>query len=320
MNNTTFLLASTIIFLYSCGGNTKTNSEDSVKSKRKISISKEFDVQGHRGARGLYPENSIIGFIEALKLGVTTLEMDLVVSQDRHLIVSHEPYISSEICKWPTHDLVMLKEEDLLNIYQMSLSEIQDFDCGSRGNKKFPKQKRIKTYKPTLEEVITAVEEEIKKNNLPLVKYNIETKTRDEWDNWLTPAPAEFIKLLIETLDKFDIWDRVTIQSFDKRTLRIIHEKRPEVSTALLVEKDNKFTVKQLVQLLGFTPTIYSPEYTRLDKKEMKEIRDLGISVIPWTVNDSLEMVKLIELGVDGIITDYPNILINIKKFLLSDQ
>jgi len=276
----------------------------------------KFDVQGHRGARGLMPENTIPAFIMAIDTGVTTIELDLAVTKDKQLIVSHEGWMSSFICLDPNGKEIIAKNEKKHNIYQMTYEQVKAYDCGSKGNEKFPLQQKMKVSKPLLVDVILAVENYIKGNALYEVDYNIEIKSEPEGDNKFHPKPQEFSDLVFNLIDQYLPWDRIVIQSFDFRVLKYWHEKHPEVRLAALVENLN--TIDENIKALGFTPSIYSPEYTLLSKSEIKRCHDLRMRVIPWTVNDRKEMNELKDWGVDGIITDYPDSAKNLGYTLKS--
>lgn len=264
-----------------------------------------FDVQGHRGARGLKPENTIPAFIYALDSGVTTVELDLAITKDRQIVVSHEPWMSSEICLNPEGDPYTNREEKDYNIYQMTYDEMSRFDCGSLGNKKFPEQEKMKVTKPLLSDVIIAIEDHIKSYTQYEVDYNIEIKTGEDGDNQFHPSPTEFSDLVYNLLDEYLPLERIIIQSFDFRVLKYWHEKYPNIRLAALVE-DRK-SVETHLQELGFDPTIYSPYYRILNKSKIKLLHEKKIKVIPWTVNEIGEMLAMKGMGVDGFITDYPN-------------
>ena len=136
-----------------------------------------FDLQGHRGARGLRPENTVPAFILALDSGVTTVELDLAITRDKQVIVSHEPWMSASICLQPDGSEIPGNDEKAFNIFEMDYSTIQQFDCGSKSSNKFPEQVKMKVPKPLLKDVIIAVEHHIKSNGLYEVDYNIEIKT-----------------------------------------------------------------------------------------------------------------------------------------------
>jgi glycerophosphoryl diester phosphodiesterase len=265
----------------------------------------KFDVQGHRGCRGLMPENSIPAFLTALDSGVTTLELDVVVTRDMQVIVSHEPWMSAVICLTPQGQSLSAKEEMKHNIYQMNYDDVKQWDCGSKGNERFPQQKKIKVSKPLLSEVIVAVENHIKNKLSYEVDYNIEIKSTPEGDGKFHPKPQEFSDLVFSLVDQYLPWNRVVIQSFDFRVLKYWHEQHPDVRLAALVE--NKKTVDENLKTLGFRPSIYSPFYPLLSKNDVTYLRGLGIRTIPWTVNEEKMMQQLKEWKADGFITDYPD-------------
>ena len=270
-----------------------------------------FDWQGHRGCRGLLPENSLPAFLHALEYPeVVTLELDLAVSKDHQLIVSHEPWFNSSICKLPNGDSIPQKDEMKYLIYEKTVAEIRVFDCGSRGNTRFPEQKAQQTYKPTFKEVVAAVKE---KYPGKLVRWNIEIKSEPDWDGIRTPPIEEFIDLVIAEIKKLGLEKTCNLQSFDVRPLQILHRKAPEMILSLLVE--NGRSLDYNLEKLGFIPQLYSPYYLVVSKKLVKKCHEKNIRLVPWTVNDVTAMRKLIRLGVDGIITDYPDRI----KLVVSD-
>jgi len=278
----------------------------------------KFDVQGHRGARGLMPENTVPAFLLALDSGVTTLEMDLAITKDKQVIVSHEPWMNAVYCLDPSGLEIRPMDEKKYNIFQMNYDQVREWDCGLKGNSNFPEQKKMKVSKPLLADVIVAVENHIKNFTKYEVDYNIEIKSTVEGDKKFHPKPEEFSDLAYSIIDQYLSWDRVIIQSFDMRVLKYWHQKYPTVRLALLV--DNLNEASENMHELGFFPDIYSPDYHLLDKNEVKHLHALTptrilsskqkvrpMRVIPWTVNDEKEMTELKAMGVDGIITDYPN-------------
>jgi glycerophosphoryl diester phosphodiesterase len=265
----------------------------------------KFDLQGHRGARGLKPENTIPAFIVALDSGVTTLEMDLAVTKDKLVVVSHEPWMNPTICLKPDSSPIAPKDEKKFNLYKMTYEEIRGFDCGSRGNEKFPEQERSKVSKPLLTAAIIAIEDHIKSFSQYEVDYNIEIKSSPEGDNKFHPTPEVFSDLVYSLIDQYLPWDRIVIQSFDFRVLKYWHDKYPDVRLAALVE--NKKSVSANIQDLGFKPSIYSPNFSLIDKADVQYLHQQKIRVIPWTVNEEDDMKKIQLIGADGFITDYPN-------------
>lgn len=270
-----------------------------------ILCAQQIDIQGHRGARGLLPENTIPGFIKALDYGVTTLEMDLAVTADSMIVVSHEPYFSSEICKDSLGEAIEKKDENKHNIFLMAYEDVQKYDCGSSGNPGFSEQEKVPVSKPLLKDVIKEVEWHIKSYTKYQVDYNIEIKSSPSGDDKYHPAPERFSDLVYELIDQYLPWNRVIIQSFDSRVLRYWHVKYPEVRLAALIESPGPISSKLAV--LGFKPEIYSPEYQLLNQQKVNYLHKQDIKVVPWTVNEQEQMKKLVKMGVDGIITDYPD-------------
>ncbi len=288
------------LILVSCTGPAR---KDSVQTEMTNDLS--LDLQGHRGCRGLLPENTIEGFIKALDLGVTTLEMDAVITADKQVILSHEPWFSYEICLDPAGNEIRQADERLHNIYKLTYEETRAYECGLKVHPRFTGQLKISARKPLLSEVIQACEAHARKTGRPLPYYNIETKCTPEGDNLYHPAPNEFASLLATVITDSNISERAIVQSFDVRTLQVLHHSHPELVLALLVE--NSLTVEENINLLGFTPEIYSPDFMLADEAMVAFCASKGMKLIVWTVNDVEEMKGLITLGVDGIISDYPD-------------
>lgn len=268
-----------------------------------------FDIEGHRGCRGLMPENTIPAMMKALELGVTTLEMDAVITKDKQVILSHEPFFNHEITTGPDGKFVTEQDERNLNIYKMTYAQTQTYDVGLKPHPRFPNQKRLKATKPLLKEVIENVEAYHKLNGGRTVFYNIETKTQPATDGTFHPSPGDFVNTLMGVINGANITDRVIIQSFDFRTLQVLHRRFPAVKTAALIEDFDKRSLDEQLKALGFKPTIYSPHYSLVNKELIAKCHDQQIKVIPWTVNDKAKIDELKALGVDGIITDYPDLL-----------
>ena len=271
------------------------------------SVAQNFDWQGHRGCRGIMPENSLQAFEKALELGVKTLEMDVVISKDGEVVVSHDPWISPKFCTGPEGKSLSEDVNKLPNIYQLTYEEILNYDCGSKGNSNFPEQKRMEVFKPRLIDVFKMAEKYCKDHRRNEVYYNIEIKSNPEWDGKYHPEYYDFSDVVFETIDAYVPWSRVNIQSFDHRILQYFHKMYPDVTLAVLEESDQD--VENVIELLGFKPEIYSPYFKLLKPKKLKWLHDNGIKVIVWTVNTTDDMEKMIAIGVDGIITDYPNLI-----------
>jgi glycerophosphoryl diester phosphodiesterase len=267
-----------------------------------------FDLQGHRGARGLAPENTLLAFRKALDLGVTTLEMDVVISQDGRVVVSHEPWMNPEICLLPGGDPIPEGEGKAHNLYAMPYAKIATYDCGSPAHPRFPEQENAPAKKPLLADVIEMAEQyvDLGGRDRP-VFYNIETKSRPSWDGRFHPAPDSFAQAVVDVLKDTNITRRATIQSFDPRTLQAVHAMDVPVRIALLVASMQNLTMDAAIEQLGFTPDVYSPQFTLVDADVLAQARRQDILVVPWTVNEAEAMQRLANLGVDGLITDYPN-------------
>lgn len=290
-----------LAFLYSC---------HTMKKLEKIELP-AFDKEGHRGCRGLMPENSIPAMLKALELGVTTLEMDAVITKDKHVILSHEPFFNKDITTKKDGTTLQEGEEKTLNIFNMTYAETQQLDVGLKPHPKFPQQQKINATKPLLSEVIDDVEATIQLKNLKKVFYNIETKTQPSTDGVFHPAPEEFVKTLMGVIEKKKIQNRVIIQSFDFRTLQYLHQNYPTIYTSALVEPTDTRSFQQQLDDLGFIPTVYSPYFSKVTLELLKECHDRNIKVIPWTVNDKASIERLKAMGVDGIISDYPDLFNN---------
>jgi glycerophosphoryl diester phosphodiesterase len=267
-----------------------------------------FDKQGHRGCRGLMPENTIPAMIYALGLDITTLEMDVVITKDKQVILSHEPFFNHEITTKADGSFIAEKDEKNFNIYKMTFAETQQIDVGVKPHPRFVQQQKMAVHKPRLADVFDAVKTDMMTRRRPFPYYNIETKTMPATDNIYHPAPAEFVELLMAVIKEKRLEDLVIIQSFDFRTLQYLHQHYPAIKTAMLIEDYDKRTLEGQITALGFIPTIYSPAYVLAIEATIKKCHQQNIKIIPWTVNDKKEIARLKAMGVDGIITDYPNL------------
>jgi glycerophosphoryl diester phosphodiesterase len=267
-----------------------------------------FDKQGHRGCRGLMPENTIPAMLNALNLGVTTLEMDISISKDKKNFLSHEPFFNHEITTKPDGSFVEEKDEKNYNMYLMNYDSIIKYDVGMKPHPRFPQQQKIKVVKPLLADIFDAIKQDMMTRRRPFPFYNIETKTQPATDNIFHPAPAEFVELLMKVITEKQMEDFVIIQSFDFRTLQYLHQHYPAIKTAMLIEDYDKISFEEQIKKLGFNATIYSPHNSLVTTELINKCHAAAMQIIPWTVNDKKEMERLKALGVDGIITDYPNL------------
>lgn len=264
-----------------------------------------FDIQGHRGCRGLYPENSIPAFKKAIELGVTTLELDVVITKDKQVVVSHEPYVNSLICLDFDNEEIPDSMGRRINVYKLNFDELKQYDCGSKTHPYFPNQKKLAVHKPLLSEVFDLADSLNSK-----VRFNIEIKARPEYDNDYTPEPKEFVSLVLKTIKSAEMLQRSALQSFDLRVLEEIRIQNEDIPIAILVDEDESIDHK--LSLLSYKPEILSPYYKLLNETIVKENKLDGYKVIPWTVNDMSDLEMVLKWKVDGIITDYPDRLLKI--------
>jgi glycerophosphoryl diester phosphodiesterase len=294
---------------------------------RRHAMTSSFDLQGHRGARGLFPENSLPGFEGALALGVTTLEMDLGMTRDGVLVVHHDRRLDPDRTRGP--DGAWLEEPAPLLI-EFEFAALQAYDLGrlrpgSKVAKRFPEQAGMDGVAlPTLAQVLDRVEA----LSGGTIRYNIETKISPLAPEE-TAAPEVFAVALVAALSSAGVTDRTMVQSFDWRTLKEVQDNAPEIATAYLTAErkwldnvgrgkpgvspwtagldvdDDDGSVPRLVKRAG--GRIWSPYFRDLRDAELQEAARLGLQVVPYTVNDTTDMASLIERGVAGIITDYPD-------------
>jgi glycerophosphoryl diester phosphodiesterase len=266
-----------------------------------------YDREAHRGGRGLMPENTIPAMLNTVDMGLETLEMDTHITADGKVIVSHDEYINPLFSLTPDGKEIPKEDKQKYVLYKMNYADIAKFDVGSKDYSKFPQQKKMKVSMPLLADLIDAVQSHIKTTGKRQILYNIETKCSEKGDGIVNPDPETFVKLLMDVITEKKILPYVVIQSFDKRTLQIINKKHPNVRTSWLV--DNKKTTAENMDDLGFRPFIYSPNFKMVTAEVVKECHDKGIKVLPWTPDTKEEIDALKALGVDGVITDYPNLL-----------
>lgn len=296
-----------------------------------------FDVQGHRGARGLLPENTLAAFAKALTLGVSTLEMDLGVSSDGVVVVTHNPSLMPEITRDATGNWLKQKGPA---IHSLTLADIKTFNVGaiqpsSRYAKRFPHQQAMEgAHIPTLGEVMGLV----RRSGNARVILNVETKIRPDLPE-LTPDPEAFVRSVLKVANDEGFSQRMTIQSFDWRTLLATQRIAPRIPTVYLTAQQKWLDTVQrgkpgpspwmagldiddfdgnLPRAIHFAGgRVWSPYHREITPESLAKAHDLGLSVIVWTVNDPSRMEVLIEMGVDGIITDYPD---RLREVLRSRQ
>jgi glycerophosphoryl diester phosphodiesterase len=261
-----------------------------------------IDVQGHRGARAVLPENSLPALKYALELGVDTLEFDMGVSKDGTVVVIHDQQINPIICQYKDGS----KAEQDLWIHQLTLEQIKQFDCGSKQNPRFERQVSVaNTEIPTLAEVFEMVANS-GLANAKKIAFNIETKS-DPSKPHAQPEAEEFVEAVVKVVRQYGLESRVTLQSFDPATLIAANDIAPNLQlSALFREKPDDWL--DAAESIG--ADIISPHHSLLGRKDVEQIQDAGLAVIAWTANSKRQWARLIRLGVDGIITDDPEALL----------
>lgn len=265
-----------------------------------------FLKEGHRGARGLMPENTIPSMIKALEEGANTLEVDVYLTADKKVLVAHDPFVNVQISQLA--DGSEIKPEDARKYvwHQMKYTDIRKIDVGLKPFKAFPEQQKLPTYMPLLDELIDSVEAFVKANRLPSPVYSIELKTQPaNAQNKFNAPPPQLSEAVLKIVKSRKIGERFLIKSFDRRPLQYLHKRHPRVVVAYLAE--GKRTLQENIDSLGFTPHIYSPHYGLVTKDLVEACKAKGMKIIPWTVNSKEAFRTYIDMGVDGIITDYPN-------------
>ena len=252
-------------------------------------------VHGHRGARAVLPENTLPAFEYAIKTGVDAIELDVAVTRDNVLVVSHDPVLNPRICLAPGGSSV---------IRELTLKELRRWDCGSLRNPLFPEQRLDPGARvPTLDEVLDLA-------SRGDFQFNIETKISPEKPRY-TPPPEDFARLLLEAIERHKLQSRVIVQSFDFRTLHAIQRMAPEIRLAALYASWPRDFVS-ISREAG--ASIVSPNYRLVTQKKVRTAHDAGLQVVPWTANKPKIWDRLIKAGVDGIITDDPAALIEHLK------
>ena len=267
----------------------------------------QFDKQGHRGSRGLMPENTIPAMLRAIDEGVATLELDVVISKDSQVVVSHDPFFHQNITTTPDGKTLTKKEAVDHLLFTMNYDSIRKYDVGLKPHPDFQQQQKMAVHKPLLKDMVMATEKYAAEKNNP-VHYNIEIKSKAEGDGVTHPAIPAFTELVIKTLQELGTLNKTIIQSFDIRPLQYLHQKYPDVQTSLLILGTDKRTLDEQLNELGFVPAYYSPHYSLVTAELLNQCHQKNIRVVPWTVNSKKEIEQLKNLGVDGIITDYPNL------------
>ena len=275
--------------------------------KNNMSTPPEFDSQGHRGARGLLPENTIPSMLKAIDLGVTTVELDVVISKDMQVVVSHDVYFHENITTTPEGAHLTKQEAQTRLLFEMDYDSIRKYDVGLKPHPDFPRQVKIAVHKPLLSELLQKTEAYAREKNRRIA-YNIEIKSNPVNDGRKHPHVTRFADLVLDVVKAAGVMDRLTIQSFDMRAIQAVHHRYPHLTTALLVEGNDRRSLEEQLTALGYVPKVYSPHYSLVNPALVKACRERNMKLIPWTVNTLEQMKKLKDMGVNGIISDYPDL------------
>ncbi len=271
------------------------------------------DLQAHRGGAGLMPENTISSMKKALDLGVNTLEFDLQLSADGKVVVSHDNYFHPRYSMRPDSSLVM-KEDPREYLYTMPYDSIARYDVGLRPVEQWPEQKKVSEHKPLASDLITFAEEYSRKKCLSPVRYNIEIKSRTgKGEGTLWPEYKEFCDKCMELLMSMNLGDRLVVQSFDVRALEYVHSKYPEVNLSYLTG-DKEKEIADILSNLSFKPCWWSPNYKVVTHQNVAYCHALGIRVVPWTVDEEKDILRMADCRVDAIISNYPDRLVKLFR------
>lgn len=266
---------------------------------------KHAEIFAHRGGAAYFPESSIAAMRYALSIGVPVLELDVHVTADNKVVVWHDPFLSSTKVLNPDGTKLGRGSDMRHLIYKMNYADLVKYDIGSLEVKAFKDRVNEKAHISLLSDLIDYVEAYTTQHQIPSVSYDIEIKSNPMKDNRMTPPFQEYTDLVMDVLNKKNLGDRLIIQSFDPRTLNYLNAKYPKLTLAFLLES-GKYPLKEVRKHLNFTPSILSPNYQLVNPVLISDCHEMGIRVVPWTVNRREDILFLNQMGVDGIITDYP--------------
>lgn len=260
----------------------------------------EIFLQGHRGCAALFPENSLSAFVHATKMGVDALELDVCVSSDKQLIISHDPVMLHDLCVKPNGAEILLSEENQLNLFKMKADEIKEFSYGLLPHKKFPLQQKVKSHKLPLLEMLAALELEVK-DSFP--QLTIELKSTEQGDGKFHPGPEIYADLFIKSLEKISTDWPIVVQSFDIRILKALDKKGIDVPLTLL-NADKGVEIDAILEELGFIPEGWGSHHELIDEDLVDACFTFGMDLSAWTVNDKKRAQELYDLGVRNFISD----------------
>ena len=276
--------------------------------------SPEFFKVGHRGTRGLMPENTIPAMKKGIAVGANTVEFDIHITKDDKVVVYHDASFDPAYTSMPDGSDIPAGERKKYTFYQMKYDHIRQFIIGKKYYPQFPEQHLTVTYAPLLTEMIDSVEAFTRVQHYPPVYYLLEVKSGPATDGTEQPAPEEYMRILMKALKPKlkQLNGRLLVHSFDIRPLQILHRDYPNIPLGFLTG-DKKISFEENMKQLGFIPAFYNPEYHLLTPALLSKCHAQGMKVLPWTVETTGDMQRLKDMGADGIITDYPNRLTDIK-------
>ena len=278
-----------------------------------VKLADHVDVQAHRGGAGLWPENTFTSMTNATLMGVNTLELDLQISKDGQIVVSHDAYFHSRYATRPDGSIVM-PDDPKEYLYTMPYDSISKYDVGMRASEVWPGKEQSPAVKPLATELIDSVETLTRLRGLDPVRYNIEIKCKKgkgEGINW--PEYHEFVDKCVELLMSKNLGDRLVVQCFDVRALNYMHEKYPQLKLSYLISKKDTDWDTYMGKL-NFTPEWLSPEHVIVDAKMVENCRKAGIKLVPWTVDDEAEIKRILDLHVEAIISNYPDRVLKVTR------
>ena len=264
-------------------------------------------VYGHRGARGLFPENTLEGIEAVVATGIDGIEIDVVVSGDKQLIVSHNPYAHYHICLDSSGNQLEKGEDNVKHrFYKMNYSQILSYDVGVKTHPEFLEQKKLKARIPLLADVFDSINAKVN-TQFPLF---LEGKFDQEMEGVLFPDLEDYALILKEFLDENEFNAQLVIKSFNINFMNTFYRLTGNrYKLGILVE--NNISVKDNLSQLDFVPLYYNPECKFVNIELINELHQRKIKLVTWTVNDPIEYQTLLDLDVDGVISDYPTTLIN---------
>lgn len=267
---------------------------------------------GHRGIRGLMPENTIPSMIKTVQVGGNTLEMDVHITRDGKVVVYHDESFDPAYTLMPDGSEIPKTDRKKYTFYQMDYAAIKSFIIGKKPYPAFPQQQHVATYAPLLDELVDSVDTYTKTHHLPMMYYLIEIKSNPKTDGIEQPAPEKLVKIVMDALKPKKLGIRLIIQSFDVRPLKVMHQRYPKVALGFLTG-DQKLSFENNMDSLGFTPRFYNPHYSLVNTELVNKCHKKGMLIAPWTVEDIPGMERMKALKVDGIITDYANYFKELK-------